>query len=216
MPLIHTYVTSEGDTLVEHFTYKDNTNKVEQCVTTKNGYVVDGYRLEYDNAYRVVKRKKVYVSSTALPVGITDDIWVMLDTCKYDSVTSKLIEVYDCQSNITTTYLWSYGGQYPIAKIVNATLNEVETKIGTNQIKALRDSYTPNMTIVNNLRNLLPNASVCTMTYAPFVGMTSYTDEKGYTLYYTYNDVGQVQEIYEIVGDAVHVLRHFDYQIINQ
>jgi hypothetical protein len=219
MPLTHTYVTSEGDTLVEHFTYKDNTNKIEQCITTKDGYVVDGYLLEYDNAYRVVKRKKLHISPTALPSSITDDSWVMLDTCSYDSIINKLIEVYNCQTNITTSYLWAYGGQYLVAEITNANNSEVKDKLKELHlsIAELRATYnSDSISILDELRNLLPNASIKTMTYEPLVGMTSYTDEKGYTLYYTYSDVGQVQEIYEVVGDSIRVLKHFDYQITNQ
>ena len=54
------------------------------------------------------------------------------------------------------------------------------------------------------------------MTYEPFVGITSYTDEKGYTQYYKYNDYGQLQEIYEIVNDSIKVLKHFEHQVKNR
>lgn len=213
MPLTHTYVTSEGDTLVDHYTYEGNTNKIKQCITTKNGYVVDGYKLVYDNAFRIVEKYVPLLSATSLS---TDAIWSLHETYNYDYGINKITEIVNHQTNITTTYLWSYGGQYPIAKIINATLNDVETKIGINQIKGLQDSYAPNMPIVNNLRNLLPYASICTMTYAPFVGMTSYTDEKGYTLYYEYDDFGQIKEIYQLVNGIKNILKHFDYQIENR
>lgn len=140
----------------------------------------------------------------------------MQETYKYNDSINKISEIVNHQTNITTIYLWSYGGQYPIAEIVNATLSEVKSKIGESKIKELQSSYTPDMSTVNNLRNLLPNASITTMTYAPFVGMTSYTDEKGYTLYYEYDDFGQVQEIYEMVNGTKTILKRFDYQIQNQ
>jgi hypothetical protein len=54
------------------------------------------------------------------------------------------------------------------------------------------------------------------MTYEPLVGMTSYTDAKGYTLYYEYDDFGQIQEVYELVNGLKNILKHFDYQIQNQ
>ena len=212
-PLTHTYVTSEGDTLVEHYTYEGNTNKIKQCVTTKNGYVVDGYKLVYDNAFRIVEKYVPLLSASSLP---TDDIWRPLETYKYNDSINKIYEVVNHQTNITTTYLWSYRGQYPIAEIVNATLSEVESKIGKSKINELQSSYTPDMSTVNNLRNLLPNASITTMTYAPFVGMTSYTDEKGYTLYYEYDDFGQIKEIYQLVNGIKNILKHFDYQIENR
>lgn len=198
---------------MEHFTYEDNTNKVKQCITTKNGYVVDGYKLEYDNAYRVVEKYIPLLSATSLP---TDSIWGLQETYKYNDPINKICEILNHQTNITTTYLWSYRGQYPIAEIVNATLSEVESKIGKSKIKELQSTYTPDMSTVNNLRNLLPKTSITTMTYAPFVGMTSYTDEKGYTLYYEYDDFGQIKEIYESANGVKKILKHFDYQFKNQ
>lgn len=213
MPLTHTYVTSEGDTLVEHFTYKDNTNKITQCITTKNGHMVDGYRLEYDNAYRITKKYVPLLSATSLP---TDDIWRLQETYNYDDSINKIDEVINHLTNITTTYLWSYGGQYPIAKIVNSNLDEVEGKIGTNKVKGLQNTYNPDISIVNTLRTKLPKANVVTMTYLPLVGMISYTDEKGYTLYYDYDGFGRIHEVYEVNSGTKNILKHYDYHIVNQ
>ena len=181
--------------------------------------MVDGYLLEYDNAYRVVKRKKLHISPTALPSSITDDSWVLLDTCSYDSIINKLIEVYNCQTNITTTYLWAYGGQYPVAEITNANYNEVTDKLEelNLSIADLRATYnSDSISILDELRNLLPKTSINTMTYEPLVGITSYTDAKRYTQYYEYDDFGQVQEIYEMVNGTKTILKRFDYQIQNR
>ena len=54
------------------------------------------------------------------------------------------------------------------------------------------------------------------MTYEPLVGIKSYTDAKGYTQYYEYDDFGKIQEIYEMVNGTKTVLKRFDYQIKNQ
>ena len=219
MPLTHTFVTSEGDTLVEHFTYLPNTNKVEQYIKTKDGYVLDGYLLKYDNAYRVLQRKRVQISPPALLSSITNDSWVILDSCQYDTITNKLIEVCNCQTNITTTYLWAYGGQYPVAEITNANYNEVTDKLEELNLSIADLRATCNsdsISILDELRNLLTSASINTMTYEPLVGITSYTDAKGYTQYYEYDDFGHVQEIYELVNGTKHILKHFDYQLKNQ
>ena len=213
LPIIHRFVTSEGDTLIEHYTYESNTNKIKQCIITKNGYLVDGYKLEYDNAYRVVEKYVPLLSATSLP---TDDIWRLQETYRYNDSINKICEIVNHQTNITTTYLWSYGGQYPIAEIVNATLSEVKSKIGESKIKELQSSYTPDMSTVNNLRNLLPKTSINTMTYEPLVGITSYTDAKRYTQYYEYDDFGQIKEIYESANGVNKILKHFDYQFKNQ
>ena len=215
MPITHTFVTSEGDTLVEHFTYLPSTNKVQQCITTKQGIVVDGYKLCYDDAYRVIKKYTPLLSPTSLP-STANITWDLLETYNYDQAINKIVEVINHKTNLTTTYLWSYGGQYPIAEITNATFATIKNKLGETRIKQLQQSYTPDLSTVNHLRTQLPSASINTMTYEPLVGMTSYTDSKGYTQYYTYDDFGQIQEIYEIVNGTKNILKRFDYHIKKQ
>ena len=212
LPITHTYTASDAVPLIDSIVYKNNTSKISKCITKKDGYIVAGDSLEYDSLYRITKKYLARIN----PNGLNNVQWDMVESYKYDTTINKLIEVKNIETNITTTYLWSYRGQYPIAKIINATVDDVKAKIGTNHIRGLRDTYTPEMYMVNNLRNLLPNASVSTMTYEPLVGMTSYTDEKGYTLYYRYDDFGQLQDVYEMKQDSIHILKHFDYQITNQ
>ncbi len=215
MPITHTFVTSEGDTLIEHYTYESNTNKIKQCIITKNGYVIDGYQLDYDNAYRVIKKYTPLLSPTSLP-STANITWDLLETYNYDPAINKIVEVINHKTNLTTTYLWSYGGQYPIAEITNATFATIKNKLGETRIKQLQQSYTPDLSVVNSLRTQLPSTNVNTMTYEPLVGITSYTDARGYTQYYEYDDFGQVQEIYEMINGTKTVLKRFDYQKQNQ
>ena len=215
MPITHTFVTSEGDTLIEHYTYESNTNKIKQCIITKNRYVIDGYQLDYDNAYRVIKKYTPLLSPTSLP-STANITWDLLETYNYDPAINKIVEVINHKTNLTTTYLWSYGGQYPIAEITNATFATIKNKLGETRIKQLQQSYTPDLSVVNSLRTQLPSTNVNTMTYEPLVGITSYTDARGYTQYYEYDDFGQVQEIYEMINGTKTVLKRFDYQKQNQ
>ncbi len=215
LPVTHTYATSDEVPLIDSIVYKDDTDKISECVTRKEGKIVAGYRMEYDSLYRVTAKYIALINPNNL--NESNNIqWNMVETYRYDQTINKLIEVTNHETNITTTYLWSYGGQYPIAEIMNATFAEVEAKVTENHIRDLKSTYNPNMSIVNNLRNLLPNASIKTMTYEPLVGMTSYTDAKGYTQYYEYDDFGQIKEIYELISGTKNILKHFDYQIQNQ
>ena len=97
--------------------------------------------------------------------------------------------------------------------IENCSLSLIQNYIGN--ITDLQNSYEPNISIIDNLRHQFPETKIVTMTYEPLVGMTSYTDEKGYTLHYEYDDFGQIKEIYEFVNGVKHILKHFDYQTIN-
>lgn len=143
------------------------------------------------------------------------DKWILVEKYEYYPKINKIKEVHDYQKNITTTYLWSYGGQYPIAEIQNDSLETIENEIGKDYLTTLQNSYMPNMSQVDNLRSLLPHAQITTMTYAPLIGMTSLTDAKGYTQYFEYDDFGRLCEIYENVDGTKSILKSFDYQLNN-
>ena len=216
LPLTHTFVTAEGDTLVEHYSYYRETNMIDSCLITKNGYVVGGYNLDYDKVNRVIRKCRPKLCPTSLP-SISTVKWDTLETYHYDANTSKISKIFNHETKISTIYVWSYKGQYPIAEISSAeTINIVDLLGGDLEMRNLRNTHQPNISILDNLRSRLPNASIKTMTYEPFVGITSYTDEKGYTQYYKYSDYGQLQEIYEIVNDSIKVLKHFEHQVKNR
>ena len=215
MPITHTYITSEGDTLIEHMNYLPNTNKIDSCITTKHGFVVNGYKLEYDNAYRI--KKKYELRQTSLSLSTIDNIeWDLIETYDYDTIINKVREIYNHQTKTVTTYLWSYWGEYPIAEITNATFNDVQDKAKTLNINQLQYSYNPEISEINHLRELLPDAQIRTMTYLPFIGMSSFTDPKGYTLYYEYDDFKRLTTIYELINGKKNIIKHFDYQLRNQ
>jgi len=107
---------------------------------------------------------------------------------------------YDSKGNILhiskdnadqVVYLWSYNYQYPITKIEGATYTEVKTALNYTdaQVESLAAKSDPaaEMTTINNLRSLLPNALVTTYTYKPLVGIASMTDPRGVITTYDYD-----------------------------
>lgn len=218
LPRTHSFLDSDGDMFVEHFEYWEATNKIKRYVATKNGYVIDAYRLEYDTKGRVILKEIVSLDPTSPTIIDTIDrcSWDTIETYEYYPKINKLKEVHNYQNNVTTTYLWSYGGQYPIAEILNDSLETIENKICENSLIAIQNSYSPDMSKIENLRKELPNAQINTMTYDPLVGITSYTDIRGYTTYYEYDDFGRVCEIYEKVGEKKYILKTFDYHLRDQ
>ena len=195
--------------------YLPNTNKIDSCITTKHGFVVNGYKLEYDNAYRI--KKKYELRQTPLSLSTIDNIeWDLIETYDYDTIINKVREIYNHKTKTVTTYLWSYWGEYPIAEITNATFNDVQDKAKTLNINQLQYSYNPEISEINHLRELLPDAQIRTMTYLPFIGMSSFTDPKGYTLYYEYDDFKRLTTIYELINGKKNIIKHFDYQLRNQ
>src|SRR5699024_893878 len=70
------------------------------------------------------------------------------------------------------TYIWGYQHTLPVAKIVNATAQQVKSTLGIQSL-----SLTDNLTTAQkqSLRNNLPQAMVTTYSYDVIKGMTSQT-----------------------------------------
>jgi len=109
--------------------------------------------------------------------------------------TNGIIDRRDAKGNITqmhtidnvyTTLLYGYNKSLPIAKIENATFSQVASALGI--ATSTLENYTEaHLTSINNLRTLLPNARVTTLTHLPMVGVHTVTDPRGRTIYYSYD-----------------------------
>ena len=150
---------------------------------------------------------------------------------KYDSK-GNVLEIEDKTTGITTSYVWGYEGEYPIAKVDNAIYSEIESIIGTTDLEFLNAGYTFDYDVVNDVkyvehiysdeetRNLLaalrtglPNAQVTTYTYKPLVGITSETDPNGITTYYNYDNFNRLKTVKDYEGNIVS---QYDYHYKNQ
>lgn len=109
-------------------------------------------------------------------------------------------------------YLWSYRGQYPVAKILNSDYITVKSVVTQAQIdNAAATSDIALRALLNTLRTdtRLKNAQVTTYTYDPISGMTSSTDIKGLTTFYEYDSFQRLKTIKDASG---RILKVFDYQ----
>jgi len=132
----------------------------------------------------------------------------------YDAVSNNL-QTLTVRDGIITSYLCGYGGQYPVAKIENATYAEVITALTQATIDNLNSSSQTEATMetliksaADKLRTNLPQAMVTSYTYKPLIGMTSKTDARGITEYYKYDGMQRLQAILDHLNN---VNRSFDY-----
>lgn len=119
----------------------------------------------------------------------------------------------------TTTYLWGYNSQYPIAEIKNASYQDVLGVLGQTTIDQLAAGTSLTDMQIRSLLNplltstSLKNAQVTTYTYNPLVGMTSSTDSKGMTTTYEYDSFQRLMNVKDKDGNIV---KHNDYHYQNQ
>lgn len=139
-----------------------------------------------------------------------------LEVIQYDTYGNPL-EVKK-QEELSIVYLWGYGGQYPVAKIENATYAEVLLALGggsvaTNKINALNSPDVSDATIKSTLDSLrnhtnMRKAQVSSYTYKPLVGMTSMTDPRGITEYYKYDGFQRLKDVLDFESN---VLKNYQY-----
>jgi hypothetical protein len=121
------------------------------------------------------------------------------------------------ESGIHIVYIWGYNKTQPIAKIENATYDQVVLQVAS--LQSLSDADNDNCLTatckeqllriqLNNLRNSLPNAFVTTYTYNPLVGITSVTDPKGVSSYYEYDSFNRLKFIKD---QNLNILQRYCY-----
>lgn len=126
---------------------------------------------------------------------------------------------FKLEKGMTTSYLWGYSHQYPIAEIKNADYSAVISALGgQNNVDSWGRRENP---ILNEIANflsplrvspLLKGSHITTYTYKPLVGMTSMTDPKGMTTTYEYDDFGRLKWVKDQNGN---ILRENTYHYKN-
>lgn len=130
--------------------------------------------------------------------------------------------------SLDIVYLWSYGGQYPIAKIENIiSYSSVESAVasvfGVTGIDALSALTKIDKVKLNSLRSHsnLTNSFVTTYVYEPLVGMLESTDPSGITTYYEYDTFNRLKRTYikEKNTSGVEVektIQNYEYNYLNK
>lgn len=166
-----------------------------------------------DKIYRVENATPLSNFTTSLvtngAVKIDPGYKVAMQFNKYNSQ-GRILE-QEAPGNVKESYLWGYKNSYPVAKIIGAD------HAGASQLVnlvTLDNPPTDNAvrTEIAKVRSGLSGTLVNGFTYAPLVGMTSQTDERGQPTYYGYDDIGRLSVIKD---QDSQILRSFAYNMKN-
>lgn len=130
---------------------------------------------------------------------------------RHDVYGNKIEEVKDGKEHVV--YLYDYNHQYVVAKIENATYDEVSSLLGESSIRNMADSE--NLSgweeKLDALRSLLPESQIYTYTYDPLVGVTSIKEPNGNLVHFEYDELGRLVRTYQVANDRTEVLSRYQY-----
>lgn len=109
----------------------------------------------------------------------------------------RMLESVD-PSGRHTTYIWGYGGLYPVAIVEGAGLSSVKSIAGLSGLSSA--PLEGDASEYDDALRALPGSSVTTYGYLPLVGVTSETGPDGRTTTYTYNATGKLFEVLDALG----------------
>lgn len=103
-------------------------------------------------------------------------------------------------NGIPIIYLWSYNGQYPVAKIENGELSSVRQAVRDIfglSLDELSQLYNPDINKLQGLQShsRLKKAQITIYTYEPSIGIHKVIDPRGVTSHYNYEGGGRLSSI---------------------
>ncbi|MEA1786089.1 RHS repeat domain-containing protein [Arenibacter sp. GZD96] len=97
----------------------------------------------------------------------------------------------------------------PIPRILTALALMVCSLGASQQTEtALKGFDETDLGELNSLRNTMPETMVTTYTYDLLVGVTSITDPKGYTTFFSYDGFNRLKEVRDADGNLVNDYRY--------
>lgn len=181
--------------------------------TFKDNALINRKRIVYGNTTNTILPKQI---QTAIANNALEDRIIYHNYDRYGNLVSV------SKANGTPiTYIWGYKGMYPIAKIENATFDEVyeeNINLVPNLISLSENDTDPvsEQALATAMNTKLRNHSlykekwqVTTYTYDPLIGVTSITDPNAETVSYHYDAFGKLEFVKDSSGN---ILSKTEYQ----
>lgn len=145
----------------------------------------------------------------------TDETVISKVTYDLYDAHGKVLQYTD-ESGIPTTIIWGYNKSQPIAKIVGATYNYVNTNTNVGYLQDASDADVDTATeniFISLLDDLQKNVAfkdfqITTFTYDPLIGVTSVNGPDGLREYYKYNAQNKLEKVMDVDGNPVEEYKY--------
>lgn len=210
-----------------YYTYKTENGVCfglpETEVTVVAGEIVDAKRMEYYDGcnllkatYRLSEQGK---SASRYGLGektASTDLLGIIATPEYSykyNSDGNLVEIsYD--GEVLASYLWGYRGLYPIVEVKGLPYNLLVSELSSMGyypdyfISSIATTPSYLNGFFSDLRAILPQYDITTMTYHWILGVSVATDSRGLSSYFTYDDWGRLADIKDYNQYFIH---KYDY-----
>ncbi|WP_415060589.1 hypothetical protein [Flavobacterium sp.] len=176
-----------------------------KTITRLNNEVISTQRNSIGDFSGKNQIKKIYSSKGA------NDLEKRVEYLKYDEFGNP-VELINLDG-IKTVYVWGYNKTLPIAKVENASYQQVQPYINSLQSISNNQSEDNLLAALNSLRNELPEAMVTTYVHKPYVGVSRITSPNGQTMYYHYDEL---QRLVKVVDQYGAILSENEYKFRTQ
>lgn len=157
---------------------------------TKKDYFFNGGVNPQPGTWQIQEIFKASGSST-LRSEITYDLYG-----EYNAHDKYKVRQYHDKSGVTTSIIWGYGGQLPVAKIIGKNYNDALSQSGIDLL-TLNNMSSTSSQIRSELNKLylLTGCYVSTYTYKPLVGILTETDPKQRTTFFEYDQQNRLRTV---------------------
>ncbi len=202
-------IDSDNDKIINKYFYSYNLNSGVNNTLTSLNRIASAIKTQQLKGQELLNTQntnyKNWGNNIVLPEIIqtskdSDPLETRLTYYGYDNKGNPL-EISKADG-IHISYIWGYNKEYPVAKLENATRDQIESLSGFG---ASFHAGVAGLTSTqeNTLRSTLSDAMITTYTYNPLVGVTSVTDPRGYTMYYQYDEFNRLKFVKDAQGKLV-------------
>lgn len=129
----------------------------------------------------------------------------------FDNTEGILLE-FEKEDGTSTAFIWGYDKIYPVAKVDNATQQDLINVLGSGL-----NNGTAGLTAaqITSLKTALPQSLITTFVYDKRYGLTSITDPNGLKIEYFYDEFGRLSHTKDQDGNILS-RQDYNYNINNQ
>lgn len=192
-----------------------NRNMLASPITNENYALYSSAKIPIENYKTIYAEYAINGKTMILP-----SVYFLQYKGQYEAVAKVLhyseygkpLEIVNLKTGIHTSYLWDNSGRYMAVEAKNATKAELESAVASVSGSGIEK--------LNKIRDILPDAEICTWTHIPHVGVSKFTDKDGQITGYEYDGLGRLvrEVVYKnnvVSASNRQIVKSYEYEYKN-